>query len=91
MRETLIYLAHLDHDDTEKQVFEPENTAPFFFAGKTITLYGVFLISFKFIVERLVQKKLLLGNLYCLNMRRFIICQIMKPQYQLSLNMVLMA
>jgi len=26
MRETLIYLSHLDHDDTEKQVCESERT-----------------------------------------------------------------
>lgn len=29
MRETLIYLSHLDHDDTERQVSESERTGSF--------------------------------------------------------------
>lgn len=41
MRETLIYLSHLDHDDTEKQVCESESTGPFVvFPGNPIILFG---------------------------------------------------
>lgn len=51
MRETLIYLAHLDHEDTEKQVFESESTALLFcWKDKShyIVVSSFFLISYRF-------------------------------------------
>lgn len=40
MRETLIYLSHLDHDDTEKQVCELESSGSvLFFKGDKLFPY----------------------------------------------------
>ena len=43
MRETLIYLSHLDHDDTEKQVCELESTASILLRKTIVSFCGFFL------------------------------------------------